>query len=159
MIFLTVGSLLTFDRLVSAVDDLVGQRALKIDIFAQIGKGGYRPRHFQAVEVLDKKKFDEVFLRAEAIISHAGMGTITMALAYNRPILVMPRLRKYREAVNDHQLTTAKRFEQAGHILATYTLKDLPDKIKLLNSFKPVSRESAPEKVAARIGTFLHLFQ
>ena len=90
------------------------------------------------------------------MIAHAGMGTITMALEQNKPILVVPRLKKYRELVNDHQLATAKRFEQLGHVIAVYHTNELPEKVKLLRSFKTVPRKSQVEKVSARIGLFLN---
>ena len=155
MIFLTVGTSFPFDRLVRAVDDLVAQGRVAPDLFAQVGRGGYRPRNFASVETLDKKKFDEYFDQAAAVIAHAGMGTITMALERNRPLLVMPRLRRYRELVNDHQLATARRFAQLGHVLAAYEITELPAKIDLLHTFQPAPRASQAGKVAERIGIFL----
>jgi UDP-N-acetylglucosamine transferase subunit ALG13 len=156
MIFLTVGTSFPFDRLVQAMDEHVSQGRIDPDIFAQVGKGGYRPRNFESVETLDKGRFDEYFEKAEAVIAHAGMGTITMALERHKPILVMPRLKKYRELVNDHQLATAKHFEQLGHVIAAYDINELPEKLNLLKSFQPAPRGSQVDKVAERIGTFLH---
>lgn len=156
MIFLTVGTSFPFDRLVQAVDEYVSQGRIESAIFAQVGKGGYRPRNFNSVETLDKGKFDEYFEQAEAVIAHAGIGTITMALERHKPILVMPRLKKYRELVSDHQLASAKHFEQLGHVIAAYDINELPEKLNLLKSFQPAPRGSQVEKVANRIGTFLH---
>jgi len=157
MIFLTVGTSFPFDRLVKAIDDLVAQGKLRPDIFAQVGKGGYRPQNFDFVETLDKVKFDAYFEKAEAVIAHAGMGTITMALERHKPILVVPRLKKYQELVNDHQLATAKHFEQLGHVIAAYDINELTLKLELLKTFKPAPRESQVELVAERIGAFLNL--
>lgn len=159
MIFLTVGTSFPFDRLVKPIDELVGQGKLDTHFFAQVGKGGYRPKNFESVETLDKKKFDEYFEGAEAIIAHAGMGTITTALAQNKPVLVLPRLKKYGELVNDHQNATAKRFEELGHVLAVYDTSELMEKIKSLKDFKPVPRKSQAEDVAKRIGSFLAQIQ
>lgn len=155
MIFLTVGTSFPFDRLVEAVDEAVSAKKITNSIFAQVGRGGYRPRNFDSVETLEKNEFDNYFHQADAVIAHAGMGTITMALEQNKPILVMPRLKKYGELVNDHQLATAKRFEQLGHVLAIYETSELPAKADLLKSFQPVPRLTQVEKVAERIGTFL----
>lgn len=156
MIFLTVGTSFPFDRLVRSMDDLVDQDLIDMKIFAQVGRGGYRPRNFESVETLDKMKFDEYFQKADTIIAHAGMGTITMALARHKPILVMPRLKKYRELVNDHQFATAKYFEQLGHVMAVYHSSELLAKLNLLASFKPVARESQVEMVSERIAVFLN---
>lgn len=159
MIFLTVGTSFPFDRLVRAVDLAADRNLLKTEVFAQVGRGGYRPRNFESTETLEKKEFDKWFGRAEAIIAHAGMGTITMALEQNKPILIVPRLKKYGELVNNHQLATARRFEQLGHVLAVYELEDLPGKINLLQSFEPVPRLAQADNVAERIGAFLRQCQ
>jgi UDP-N-acetylglucosamine transferase subunit ALG13 len=156
MIFLTVGTSFPFDRLVKAVDEAVGQGLYTGEIFAQVGRGGYKPINFESIETLVKKEFDLKFAQAEAIIAHAGMGTITMALSANKPILVVPRLKKYRELVNDHQLTTARRFEQLGHVLAVYDLNELLSKLRTLETFHPTPRFCHPELVAKRIGEFLN---
>ena len=47
---------------------------------------------------------------ADAIIGHAGIGTIITALQLAKPLLVMPRQGALRETRNDHQLATARRF-------------------------------------------------
>ena len=94
MIFVTVGTSFPFDRMVRALDDSVADGKIDSELFGQVGIGGYHPRSFESVETLDKKIFDEYFKNAEAIIAHAGMGTITMALEQDKPILVMPRLKK-----------------------------------------------------------------
>ena len=121
MIFLTVGTQFPFDRLVQAVDNIFEEALLGEEIFAQIGASLYKPRNFECVSCLDKRLFERWVQKASAIIGHAGMGTITMALDNEKPILVMPRLRRYAEVVNDHQVAIAQRFEQLGHILAAYS--------------------------------------
>jgi len=155
MIFLTVGTLFPFDRLVKVVDEAADSGKLSEEILAQIGDSSYRPRNFQAVSYMDKELFDEHVRKASGIISHAGMGSITAALSNNKPLLVMPRLRQYAEHVNDHQLAIAKKFEHLGHLLAVYNEDDMPDKIRALRHFVPTKRETQVEEVARRISMFL----
>jgi UDP-N-acetylglucosamine transferase subunit ALG13 len=155
MIFLTVGTQFPFDRLVEAIDKAAGDNGFDDEIFAQIGNSSYRPRNFKAEQELEKSVFDEHLTRADGVISHAGMGTITLALEHKKPLLVMPRLRKYREAVNDHQLAIAKEFEKLRHLLVAYDASDIPMKIEELRSFVPRERRPQSQRVAARISTFL----
>ncbi|MFC1633193.1 glycosyltransferase [Planctomycetota bacterium] len=156
MIFLTVGTQFPFDRLVKAVDQALGNGQLNGEICAQIGDSSYRPLNFQAVSSMEKHLFDERMHEASAIISHAGMGTISMALEKDKPLLVMPRLKKYGEVVNDHQVAIARKFEELGHLLVAYEPEELPEKIKRLKTFELVKRTAAPEAVADRIAGFLH---
>ena len=158
MIFLTVGTSFPFNRLVRAVETAFTQGKIEDEIFAQVGRGGYRPQCFNTVETLDKKDFDEYFKKSKAIIAHAGMGTIIMALDQNKPAMILPRLKEYGELVNDHQMATARRFEQLGHILAAYDIKTFMEKLPLLKSFQPIPRTNQAQKVAERIGVFLHQY-
>lgn len=155
MIFLTVGTSFPFDRLVKAVDNAIGRALIKEEIFSQIGTGGFKPKHMKYVEMLDKEEFDICFRKASGLISHAGIGSVTMALENNKPMLVMPRLRRYGEVVNDHQLDIVKKFEKDNYILVAYSEKDLPEKVHALGSFVPRKRQTQPEAVARRISLFL----
>jgi len=155
MIFLTVGTQFPFDRLVRAVDEAFDNGVIGEKVFAQIGQTSYKPHNFEFVASLGKKLFDERLKQASSIISHAGMGTITMALDNTKPLLVMPRRKKYGEAVNDHQVAIAKRLSELGHLLVAYELEDLPEKIKGLEHFVPKERCTQVEAVVTRIVQFL----
>ncbi len=159
MIFLTVGTQFPFDRLVKSVDQAFDERLINEEIFAQIGETSYKPLNFESVVLLEKNVFDKRLREASSVISHAGMGTITMALKNHKPLLVMPRLKRYREHVNDHQVATARKFEELGHILAVYDAKDLPNRLRKLKNFVPRERKANPEAVADRIHRFLNSLQ
>ena len=126
------------------------------EIFAQIGESSYKPHNFESVISLDKKVFDERLKKASGIISHAGIGTITMALDNKKPLFVMPRSKKYGEVVNEHQAAIARKFEELGHILVAYKTEELPLKIEELKNFVPRKREAQPQAVAKRIARFLN---
>jgi UDP-N-acetylglucosamine transferase subunit ALG13 len=157
MIFLTVGTQFPFERLVMAVDHLFEEGLMPEDVFGQIGASTYKPRHFETVVSLEKNAYDDRFRQASAIISHAGMGAITMALDQSKPLLVMPRQRKYREVVNDHQEAVADRFEALGHILVARDGIQLGEKVARLRSFVPRPRKAEPEAVAQEVRHFLDL--
>ena len=156
MIFLTVGTQFPFDRLMKAVDETAGNNGFDKKIFAQIGEGQYKPQNFEYTASLEKSKFDNLIRQSSGVISHAGMGTITMALKYDKPLLVMPRLAKYGEVVNDHQIAIARKFEEFGHILVAYDVTELSEKIEQLKTFVPRKRHAQPRAVAERIAVFLN---
>jgi beta-1,4-N-acetylglucosaminyltransferase len=157
LIFLTVGTQFSFDRLVQAIDRMVEEGLINDEIVAQTGQSKYTPRHFKVVETLEKSVFDTMIQKASAIISHAGMGSIIMAFEYQKPLLVMPRLARYKEVVNDHQVGIARQFAQAGHLLMAMDEAELPPKIKLLKTFVPRPRENQSQQVAERIRRFLEM--
>jgi beta-1,4-N-acetylglucosaminyltransferase len=159
MIFLTVGTQFPFDRLVKSVDLACDAGLIDEEIVAQIGESLYKPRNFRAMASLDKDLFDRFLKEASGIISHAGIGTITMALDNKKPLLVMPRLAKYGEVVNDHQTAIARKFSELGYILAAYDSKDFADEIRKLKSFVPRERKVDPKPVADRICHFLNSYR
>lgn len=135
MIFVIAGTQEPFDRMIRTIDEW----ALEQDhmIFGQIADAKYKPKHFSFVDFILPIEFNENFMKADVIISHAGMGTIIMALEHQKPILVMPRLAKFGEHRNDHQLATAQGFEKLGLINVAYNENELLQKLELIQTFKP----------------------
>ena len=155
MIFLTVGTQFPFDRLVRAVDEALGRSALDDEVLAQVGHRGYRPRHMKWVETLEREAFGERVARARALVGHAGVGTILTALEAGKPLLVMPRLRRYGEIVNNHQVVTARKFAELGHVLMAHDEREIPAQLAALESFVPVPRHANPGGIVARLKAFL----
>lgn len=155
MIFLTIGTLDSFDRLVQTVDQLIGEGKISREVLAQIGPGRYEPRHMKSVRALDKIEFDRRMEESEFIISHAGMGSIITAITLRKPMIVMPRLKKYHEHVNDHQLHTANKFEELGIVLVARDGNELIEKIARIHEFKPAQRKDTIAGLKSRITGFL----
>ena len=108
MILLTVGTQLPFDRLVESIDRL----ALKyqIQVKAQIGKSDYQSQQIESRKFFTPDEIEKAFKEASIVISHAGMGSIINCLRYKKPVIIFPRLSKYGEHRNDHQLDTLESF-------------------------------------------------
>jgi UDP-N-acetylglucosamine transferase subunit ALG13 len=111
MILVSVGTNeARFDRLLLAVASLSGPEA----IFVQHGPSEVRPDGAECVAYLPFDALVEKVEQARVFITHAGVGSIMTAIAAGRHPIVVPRLRRYGEAVDDHQVPLARRMEQAG---------------------------------------------
>lgn len=154
MIFLTIGTQEPFDRLIKTVDELVAEGAFADEVVGQTGNG-YCPRHFSSYSIMDKTVFDRYMAESTFVISHAGMGSIITAHTLRKPMIVMPRLRRYREHVNDHQLYTAIKFEELGVVMTAKDKKELKEKLEFMADFKPAPRHGDIEKLIARISEFI----
>jgi len=118
LIFLSVGTQFGFDRLVKAVDSWASKN-LNYKIIAQIGAGKYSPSYLECYNFIDPEIFNQYQSEAKIIIGHAGMGTILTALELGKPVIVMPRLERFGEHRNDHQLATARKMiNKAGVFVA-----------------------------------------
>jgi len=163
MIFVTLGTtFMKFDRLVKAVDLAIEKQLIDDEIFAQIGNCDYLPKNYDFERVIDKLYFDTCFQKADLIIGHAGMGTINMALEYDKPLLVVPREKRFNEHVNDHQLWTAEKFEALGHVVCCNDLSDIKGfvkKIRMAKTFVRKKRENKADDLAKDIVNFLGMDQ
>lgn len=125
MIFVTVGNMDPFDRLIKAMDEWAGSQANKVEILAQIGTGTYRPKNLEYIDFLTPSQYREAFDRADLVVSHAGMGSIITALESYKPMVIMPKLASLGEQRNEHQLATAKRFKRSALIQVAYDVDEL----------------------------------
>ena len=128
MIFVTAGTQLPFDRLIRAIDDIAVN--LNEEIIVQAKKGVYLPRHIKISDYLRATEYADTMTRARLIISHAGTGTIISALRLGKPVVVMPRRAALGEHRNEHQLATAKRFEELQYIHVAHDTRQLQDLIQ-----------------------------
>ena len=135
MIFVTVGTDLPFDRMLRVIDAWAGEFG-RDDVFAQIGEGGWQPRHIRFAEFLQPPEFARHFQAARVIISHAGMGTILTALHHRKPILVMPKRASLGEHRNEHQLATARHMMRLGNVNVAFDETELRDRLNRLDELK-----------------------
>jgi UDP-N-acetylglucosamine transferase subunit ALG13 len=110
LIFVTVGTQFSFDRLIMAVDAWA-ERNRSENVVGQIGHGRYKPSYIDAYPFIVPAEFQRYQNEARLLISHAGMGAILNALEGAKPLIVMPRKVDLGEHRNDHQLATARRFQ------------------------------------------------
>ncbi len=113
MIFVTVGNMDPFDRMIKAIDHWASTNPSDEKIFAQIGDGQYLPSSFEYVRCLAPDDFAKRFREARLVVSHAGMGTIITALELQKPIIVMPKRAAFGEQRNEHQLATVRHFKRS----------------------------------------------
>lgn len=106
MIFVTIGSMFPFDRMIRAMDAWAAAEGAGEEILAQIGAGDYEPRHMTWVRKLDRPAYADAVRRARLVVAHAGVGSIVTAGEFSRPIVVLPRRAHLGEHTSDHQVET-----------------------------------------------------
>jgi UDP-N-acetylglucosamine transferase subunit ALG13 len=106
VIFVTIGSMFPFDRLIRAMDGWAAANPGE-ELLAQTGDGAYEPRHMPWVRRLDQADFARTVAGARLVVAHAGMGSVITADQFGKPIVILPRLKEQGEHTTDHQLATA----------------------------------------------------
>lgn len=137
MIFVAVGTQkFQMDRLLIEVDNLISAGTIDADVYAQSGNSTYKPTGYSYVPFMTKEEFDEKIDECELLITHGGVGTIVSGLKHNKAIIVVPRLKKHKEHVDDHQLQIADSFAKLGYILKCEEMKNLAATIEKAKSYK-----------------------
>ncbi|WP_289042490.1 glycosyltransferase [uncultured Aliiroseovarius sp.] len=111
MIFVTVGTQLPFDRMISMIDDLAAE--LSLDVFAQTADPAAQYTNIQHAPFLTPDEYEDILARTDVLVGHAGIGTILTAKKVEKPVIVMPRMASLGEHRNEHQKATAHHL--AGH--------------------------------------------
>jgi UDP-N-acetylglucosamine--N-acetylmuramyl-(pentapeptide) pyrophosphoryl-undecaprenol N-acetylglucosamine transferase len=113
-----------FDRMLRLVDDAAMRGLLPEPIVAQTGHCRYQPRHFGARAWLPPDELQSLIGGARTVICHAGSGIVSAALRAGRRPLVMPRLARHGEMVDDHQLQLAGKLAELGLVVQLGTALD-----------------------------------
>ena len=150
MIFITVGgSQFPFDRMLEACHDVApGRRVL-----VQHGPSSVRPAGAECVDFLPMQELLANVRDADAVVTHAGVGSILIALSNGKRPIVVPRLRTHRETVDDHQLESARRFAEAGLVELVENPQALRDALAVPP--EPISVAGGPPGLVCELRSYL----
>jgi len=131
VIFVTVGThTQSFNRLLKVVDELKKINKIEEEVVMQIGYSTYEPKNTKWFRFTDYKIIEKLNKNARIIITHGGAGCILTALSFDKPIIAVPRLRKYNEHTDDHQIDLVKNLDREGKLTAVFNLNNLEKTIK-----------------------------
>ena len=122
---MTIGLLYGFDRLIREMDEIAGRIAE--EVIMQIGETAYEPKNARYFRFVSAEKMDQLYEDARVVVCHAGVGSILTALEQGKPIIAVPRRKKYGEHVDDHQLDIAGEMEKEGRITVVCDVGELED--------------------------------
>lgn len=156
MIFVVLGTQkFQFNRLLKEIDRLIEKKKIEDEVFAQIGHSDYMPKNYVALDFLDKVVFENKISSCDMLITHSGVGSIVSGINNGKPVIVVPRLKKYNEHVDDHQLEIAAAFSQKNYVLMCSEVKDLEKTIVEAEIHKFDKYVSQREKTVNTISRYL----
>lgn len=137
MIFVTLGSQkFQFNRMLIEIDKLIDKGKITEEVFAQIGASDYKPKNFKYSDFLTQDEFKNYMKNADLVITHAGTGAIVTALKNDKLVVAIPRLAKYGEHVDDHQVQLIDEFKELNFIEPVYETEQLADALELVRKNK-----------------------
>jgi len=152
LIFVSVGNhYLGFDRLVKKMDEIAGE--INEKVIMQIGCSRYKPFNAEYFDFIDN--FEEILRlnrEARVVVSHAGAGSIITALNQETPIIIVPRLKVFKEHLDDHQLEIANAFSNNKNVRVVHNVESL--NLYINTDFKYIG-DNCSESLVIRLKSFL----
>lgn len=128
MIFVTIGMHTAgFERLIRKMDEVAS--TINEEIIMQIGHTKYTPRNAEYFQFTTAEELKALCQEARVVVTHGAM-TIIDALEQGTPVVVVPRLKRYKEVIDDHQLDFARELEKEGKVIAVYDVEELEEALK-----------------------------
>ena len=145
MIVVSVGTNeATFDRLLEWVAEI----RLDEDIVVQHGPSGVRPAGARCVKSMPFDELVALVGESRAFVTHAGVGSIMMSLAVGRRPIVVRRLKRFGEAVDDHQVALARRLRDESRVTLVSDVRELA--VALGDERHAIDRRDPGHRASAR---------
>lgn len=156
MIFVTLGSQkFQFNRLLKELDKLIEEKKINEEVFAQIGYSDYEPQHFEYKDFVDRDEFKEIMDKCDIVIAHGGTGAIITAVKKDKKVIAIPRLAKYGEHVDNHQIQLVDEFKELNLIYPVYDEKELGKAIEEIRNMQFEKYVSNTETIIDDIERFI----
>lgn len=124
MIYVTLGTMfLDFERLVRKMDAIAEKTGERV--IMQLGLSKMVPSHCEHFDFKSHADILRIQQEARVIVCHAGIGATLDALQAKRPFVLVPRLKRFNEHMNDHQIEIAQAVARRGWGRMVMDIEDL----------------------------------
>lgn len=147
MIFVTVGTQkIKFTRLFKYLENIKDEKVIIQSGFNEVDeKSNYEI--YKSIPFYDMKKYID---KCDTLITHGGPDNIFYALSKKKKVIVVPRMSKYREHINDHQLYFANYLDKNNYCCVA---RDEEEFIKCINTNKKTKLfKSNTDKFTKKVG-------
>lgn len=145
--FVSVGNAVQpFDRLLDAVAALARDGHLSMPVSVQYGSAKFSCDACRSVAFLDMEQFAAHIRDATVVILHGGAGSIIHACQAGKVPIVMPRLSKFGEHVDDHQLEFVCELDRLGKVVMVGDQQELTVAVAQVQAAETSSAEEKVKK-------------
>lgn len=144
MIFATVGThAQPFTRFLAALAGLPG------DVIVQYGHNPPPEGVAEAVAFMPFDVLNAHMREAHVVVTHAGVGSVLCARQAGHVPVVVPRLHRFDEHVDDHQLELVAALGADGHVIGVTDMADLAAAVQ--KAGRRADTTTAPKPIHAAV--------
>ena len=127
----------SFHRLLEEVQKNIDNGNIKEEVIVQKGYTKFESENMTLYNQLPMDEMKALINKADLIITHGGVGSIINSIEQRKKVIAVPRLKKYNEHVNDHQLDIIKSFDEMGYIIGIKDVTQLSSALERAKKFEP----------------------
>ncbi len=145
----------SFNRLLEEIQKCIDDGTIKEEVIVQAGSTKFISNDMKIFGLIEQNKFNELIEQADLIITHGGVGSIVTAVKLGKKVIAVPRLKKYGEHINDHQIQIVETFSENGFIKGLKDISELKATLENIQSFEPNKLQSNTENIVKIIENFI----
>ena len=127
----------SFHRLLEEIQKNIDSGNIKEEVIVQKGYTKFESDKMTLYNQLPLDEIEKLIENANLVITHGGVGSIINSIQKGKKVIAIPRLKKYNEHVNDHQLDIVKSFNEIGYIIGLNDVNELEEALKNVQNFEP----------------------
>jgi UDP-N-acetylglucosamine transferase subunit ALG13 len=148
LIFVTLGTHeRPFYRLVKEIEKLIQEKKIKEKVVIQLGFTDYFVKGAECYKFIPEERMKEYVKNCSLIITHGGLGSIMRGIEAGKPVIAVPRRKKFNEHTDDHQLQIVKEAKKRGNVIPVYDINKLAEAIRKAKKLKVEKRKYYPTKI------------
>ena len=145
----------SFHRLLEEIQRNIDNGNIKEEVIVQKGYTKFYSKNMKTYNQLPLDELKKLTDEANFIITHAGVGSIITSIEKGKKVIAVPRLKQYKEHVNDHQLEITQSFNDMGYIVGLKGVEELEEAIKNIDKFEPKPYVKNTGKILQIVSDFI----
>jgi len=144
-----------FIRLLDKIEECIENKIINEEVVVQAGHTVYTSNNMKIFDFISSSELDNLMSEASYIITHGGVGSIISSIKKDKKVIAIPRLAKYSEHVNDHQIQIVNNFNDNGYVIGIANVSDLPEAINKIDKFIPKEYVGNSNRIADIISNYI----
>lgn len=147
---------LPFTRLLDQIQKLINDDKITDQVIVQAGHTKYESNEMTIHQFVSYEEMERLYNQADLIISHAGTGSVLTGVKKGKKVIAVPRLERYNEHNDDHQLQLIDALGTQGHIIPCEDVEGLSSALQKVQAFHPKPFFSGKKKLYTILNTFIN---
>lgn len=157
MIFVTLGTNdKPFIRLLQEVEKMINLGVIDEEVIVQAGETRFESNKMKILQLVSMDEMEKLVSECNMLITHGGVGSIISGLKHDKRVIAVPRLAKYGEHVNDHQLQIIRNFRKRGYIIGLEGVEELQAGLGVSCNFSPKKYQSNADNIVALVRYYIN---